>query len=67
MPESIIGLYDAYTENTLGSHKFNPYDKTWVRKVLKQIYETGDGGIRTEVSYVQDSNLRSPEHSTGHL
>ena len=37
MPESVIGLYDTYTENTLANHKINPYDKTGVRKVLKRI------------------------------
>jgi len=37
MPESNMGLYDAYTENTLSNHKINPYDKTGVRKVLGRI------------------------------
>ncbi len=39
MPESIIGLYDNYTENTVSNHKINPFDKTYVRSVLKRIYE----------------------------
>lgn len=42
MPESIMGLYDTYTENTLANHKINPYDKTGVRKVLRRIYEAAD-------------------------
>lgn len=42
MPESIMGLYDTYTENTIANHKINPYDKTGVRKVLRRIYEATD-------------------------
>lgn len=42
IPESFMGLYDTYTENTLANHKINPYDKTGVRKVLKRIYEATD-------------------------
>lgn len=42
MPESIMGLYDTYTENTLANHKINPYDKTGVRKVLRRIYEAAE-------------------------
>ncbi len=37
MPESVIGLYDMFTENTLANHKINPYDKTGVRRVLERI------------------------------
>lgn len=42
MPESVVGLYDTYTENTISTHKINPYDKTGVRKVLKRICEVGN-------------------------
>lgn len=37
MPESLVGLYDNYTERTLSSHRINPYDKTERRKVLARI------------------------------
>lgn len=39
MPESTVGLYDTYTENTVSNHKIDPFDKSGVRKVLKRIYE----------------------------
>lgn len=34
MPESVIGLYDTYTERTVSNHKINPYDKTERRLTL---------------------------------
>ena len=34
MPESVIGLYDTYTECTIANHKINPYDKTERRLTL---------------------------------
>ncbi len=47
MPESNVGLYDTYTENTVSNHKINPYDKSGVRKVLERIYgQPGKGGDR---------------------
>lgn len=39
MPESVVGLYDTFTENTVSTHKINPYDKTHVRSILDRIYE----------------------------
>ena len=56
MPESVVGLYDTYTEKTLSNHKINPYDKTGVRKVLKRIYDAADSGSqinrRTESDFI---------------
>lgn len=37
MPESLIGLYDDFTERTISSHKINPYDKTERRAVLSRV------------------------------
>lgn len=45
MPESTVGLYDCYTQNTFSNHKINPFDKSGVRRVLERIYR---GGFRPE-------------------